>query len=329
MRARGHAVNRLPLPGGCHHGTFVAPTLIEVTRVADVGREVFGPVLHLLRYRRDGLAALLRQINATGYGLTFGVHSRLDETVRCVVAGISAGNAYVNRNIIGAVVGVQPFGGQGLSGTGPKAGGPLYLRRLLAAAPAGPDLPVPPMPPAAAALLEWLRAAGSAAAAGQAARQAAASRMGLDLELPGPVGEENRYTLCPRGAVLCRAATGDGLLLQLAACLSTGNQARICAPEAAFVALDGMPSAMAPHVMRVTAERDAGCDAVLFEGSQEDLRALLPLLAASDGPIRPVLAATPADIAAGYLYPPDMLMAERSISTNTAAAGGNATLMSL
>jgi RHH-type proline utilization regulon transcriptional repressor/proline dehydrogenase/delta 1-pyrroline-5-carboxylate dehydrogenase len=123
MRARGHAVHAAPLPEACRHGTFVAPTLIEVTRVADVEREVFGPVLHVLQFRRGGIEPLLQEINATGYGLTFGVHSRLDETVARAVAGISAGNAYVNRNLIGAVVGVQPFGGHGLSGTGPKAGG--------------------------------------------------------------------------------------------------------------------------------------------------------------------------------------------------------------
>jgi RHH-type proline utilization regulon transcriptional repressor/proline dehydrogenase/delta 1-pyrroline-5-carboxylate dehydrogenase len=113
----------------------VLPTLIEIDRLAELEREVFGPVLHVLRYDREDLAALLGQINATGYGLTLGVHTRIDETVAQVVDRAHAGNIYVNRNVVGAVVGVQPFGGEGLSGTGPKAGGPLYLLRLLSARP--------------------------------------------------------------------------------------------------------------------------------------------------------------------------------------------------
>ena len=105
--------------------------------VADVEREVFGPVLHFVRYRREALDSLIDAINAAGYGLTFGLHTRIDETIARVAERIEAGNIYVNRNIIGATVGVQPFGGSRLSGTGPKAGGPLYLSRLVAEPPAG------------------------------------------------------------------------------------------------------------------------------------------------------------------------------------------------
>ena len=131
MRGRGFPVTQAE-PGAAHaRGTFLAPALIEVEKVADVEREVFGPVLHVLRYRRDGLDALIDSINAAGYGLTFGLHTRIDETIGRVVERIEAGNIYVNRNIIGATVGVQPFGGSRLSGTGPKAGGPLYLSRLV------------------------------------------------------------------------------------------------------------------------------------------------------------------------------------------------------
>ena len=131
MRARGFKVAAAQLGEACARGTFVAPTLIEIDSVADLGREVFGPVLHVLRFRRDALPALIDALNGAGYGLTGGVHSRIDSTVDLVASRLSAGNIYVNRNIIGAVVGVQPFGGRGLSGTGPKAGGPLYLKRLL------------------------------------------------------------------------------------------------------------------------------------------------------------------------------------------------------
>ncbi|HKA71073.1 MAG TPA: aldehyde dehydrogenase family protein, partial [Xanthobacteraceae bacterium] len=111
-------------------GTYVPPTIIALTRAADLKEEVFGPILHVVRFKADALASLLDDIAGTGYGLTLGVHSRIDTTVEQVVARLNNGNVYVNRSIIGAVVGTQPFGGTGLSGTGPKAGGPNYLRRF-------------------------------------------------------------------------------------------------------------------------------------------------------------------------------------------------------
>jgi len=111
-------------------GTFVAPLAVRIPSLDVLEREVFGPILHVLTYRARDLERLVDAINATGYGLTFGIHSRIDSTVRRVAARVSAGNVYVNRNIIGAIVGTQPFGGCGLSGTGPKAGGPRYLHRF-------------------------------------------------------------------------------------------------------------------------------------------------------------------------------------------------------
>lgn len=111
-------------------GTFIGPHIFELNRPHDLAQEVFGPVLHVVRYKADRLEDVLRAIEGTGYGLTLGVHSRIDATVERVVQALSVGNVYVNRNMIGAVVGVQPFGGHGLSGTGPKAGGPHYLLRF-------------------------------------------------------------------------------------------------------------------------------------------------------------------------------------------------------
>ena len=117
-------------------GSFIAPTLIRVTGIADLEREIFGPVLHLATFKSDELDAVIDAINATGYGLTFGLQTRIDDRVQHVTDRIEAGNMYVNRNQIGAIVGSQPFGGEGLSGTGPKAGGPHYLPRYtLAQAP--------------------------------------------------------------------------------------------------------------------------------------------------------------------------------------------------
>jgi len=111
-------------------GTYVPPAIIMLERAADLGEEVFGPILHVVRWRAGELDALLEDIAANGYGLTLGIHSRIDATVEQVVARLAHGNVYVNRSMIGAVVGTQPFGGVGLSGTGPKAGGPNYLRRF-------------------------------------------------------------------------------------------------------------------------------------------------------------------------------------------------------
>ena len=119
-----------PLGENTRNGTFVAPQAYAITMQAIPDHEVFGPILHVIRFDARELDAVVDCINATGYGLTLGIHSRLDSTVEQITRRIRAGNAYVNRNMIGAVVGVQPFGGEGLSGTGPKAGGPRYLHRF-------------------------------------------------------------------------------------------------------------------------------------------------------------------------------------------------------
>ncbi|MGZ3282016.1 MAG: bifunctional proline dehydrogenase/L-glutamate gamma-semialdehyde dehydrogenase PutA, partial [Xanthobacteraceae bacterium] len=112
-------------------GNYVAPTIITLERARDLREEVFGPILHVVRWRADALDTLLDDIAGNGYGLTLGIHSRIDTTAAHIAARLGSGNVYVNRNMIGAVVGTQPFGGSGLSGTGPKAGGPNYLRRFV------------------------------------------------------------------------------------------------------------------------------------------------------------------------------------------------------
>jgi len=118
------------LPPECINGTFFAPRIIELQNISQLPDEVFGPILHIIRFKSDALNVALDQINSTGFGLTCGVHSRLDTMHETVRRAICAGNLYINRTMIGAVVGVQPFGGEGLSGTGPKAGGPFYLHRF-------------------------------------------------------------------------------------------------------------------------------------------------------------------------------------------------------
>jgi len=130
MEKEARLIAAAELSEAAAHGTFFAPRAYELKNLDQLHKEIFGPVLHVIRWKGDQLDAVIDQINATGYGLTLGVHSRIDETVERISSRINVGNVYVNRNQIGAVVGVQPFGGQGLSGTGPKAGGPHYLLRF-------------------------------------------------------------------------------------------------------------------------------------------------------------------------------------------------------
>jgi RHH-type proline utilization regulon transcriptional repressor/proline dehydrogenase/delta 1-pyrroline-5-carboxylate dehydrogenase len=111
-------------------GNFVAPHIFELSNAGQLAEEVFGPILHVVRYGAEAVESMLQSIERSGYGLTLGIHSRIDDSVDDIVARLKVGNIYVNRNMIGAVVGVQPFGGFGLSGTGPKAGGPHYMARF-------------------------------------------------------------------------------------------------------------------------------------------------------------------------------------------------------
>ncbi len=120
----------IPLPADTSNGTFVSPAAYEIDKISTLRKEVFGPVLHLIRYKADRLDKVCDAINDTGFGLTLGLHTRVNSTVDFVRAHAKVGNLYVNRDQIGAVVGVQPFGGEGLSGTGPKAGGEHYLQRF-------------------------------------------------------------------------------------------------------------------------------------------------------------------------------------------------------
>ena len=130
MEKHATLVAEVEVPDDCAGGTFFAPRIYEITSLDQLTREVFGPVLHIIRYKARDMDRVLEQIRNTGFGLTLGVHSRIEATARHIFQNLDVGNTYVNRNIVGAVVGVQPFGGQGLSGTGPKAGGPRYMYRF-------------------------------------------------------------------------------------------------------------------------------------------------------------------------------------------------------
>ncbi|MFG1410085.1 trifunctional transcriptional regulator/proline dehydrogenase/L-glutamate gamma-semialdehyde dehydrogenase [Xanthobacter sp. VTT E-85241] len=328
MRARGFKVTQGPLPEACRNGTFLPPTMIEIDQVGDLTREVFGPVLHVLRYRRDERDTLIDAINATGYGLTFGLHTRIDETIAQVEARISAGNLYINRNLIGAVVGVQPFGGHGLSGTGPKAGGPLYLRRLLAQCPPLEPLAPAPVDAAARAWIAHLAAQGHSAHAARCAGLADRGLAGAEREMAGPVGERNLYSWHPRGTVLLVPATPLGLSVQMATALAAGNRVLVDAP-ALKASLANLPAEVKARVTLTENRATALFDAALFEGESDRLLALEREMAQRDGPIVAVHGLSPGALAAGAAYPVEWLLRERTISINTAAAGGNATLLAL
>ena len=221
-------LKRLAAP---EYGIFVPPTVLRVEGIEALAEEVFGPVLHVATFGADEIDDVVDAINGSGYGLTFGLHTRIDDRVQHIVDRVRVGNIYVNRNQIGAVVGSQPFGGEGLSGTGPKAGGPHYVRRLMArAAPAGGA-------PAGAVVDEALLGAAIAdAVRGLAARPRrrgtgthTGGRGGVSfspLELPGPTGESNRLSFAPRGAVLCLGPGAEAVQAQVATARAAGKRRR-------------------------------------------------------------------------------------------------------
>ncbi|KAA0595891.1 trifunctional transcriptional regulator/proline dehydrogenase/L-glutamate gamma-semialdehyde dehydrogenase [Azospirillum lipoferum] len=328
MRAKGRRVESLPLPAETANGTFVAPTIIEIDGIADLEREVFGPVLHVLRFRRDDLDRLVDAINGTGYGLTFGLHTRIDATIDRVTSRIEAGNLYVNRNTIGAVVGVQPFGGHGLSGTGPKAGGPLYLSRLLSVRPSlelgvrGDDAVRAP----AQAFADWLADQGGAEIATDIRALAKRSPVGGSVELAGPVGESNLYSLIPRGRILLLPQTEEGLYRLLGAALATGNEVVVDGDGAVTAGLKGLPAALAARVRVSASWLSFGALAgALVEGDAARLLAANRRIAELPGP----LVLTQGVPAGGEGVEIAWLMNERSLSTNTTAAGGNASLVAM
>ncbi|WP_432817066.1 bifunctional proline dehydrogenase/L-glutamate gamma-semialdehyde dehydrogenase PutA [Sulfitobacter sp. JB4-11] len=259
-RKDGRVIAELPTPEGA---TFIAPTLISVGSINDLEREIFGPVLHLATFKSSKLDRVIHDINATGYGLTFGLHTRIDDRVQYVSERIEAGNIYINRNQIGAIVGSQPFGGEGLSGTGPKAGGPNYLPRF--SAPDRQDVSA-----------HWSNAQDALPAL-------STTHHGTPIEtlsMPGPTGESNRLSTLPRAALLCMGPGADAATAQARAVEALGGMALqatgLIDPDAL---IDGP---------------DYG--GVLWWGDAETARAIEMALAKRTGPILPLLRGLP-DIA--------------------------------
>ncbi|MFZ6871505.1 trifunctional transcriptional regulator/proline dehydrogenase/L-glutamate gamma-semialdehyde dehydrogenase [Undibacterium sp. Di27W] len=323
MRDKAKSFYTLDLAATCRAGTFVAPTVMEIANLADLKKEVFGPVLHILRYKRSDLPALIDQINGTGFGLTLGIHTRIDETIDFIVSRAHVGNIYVNRNIVGAVVGVQPFGGEGKSGTGPKAGGPLYLKRLQrtpVTGLGGHTVYERQSPPALEALLVWAQKQGHQKIADLGEHYAHNSPYKVTQVLPGPTGERNTLSFAPRGRIFCAATTVNCLVNQLAATLATGNLPVLPAQTMAILPA-GLPAEVSKLLITAEAEQ-CGAQLALVEGGLLSHYKLL--FAGLDDAIVSVV-----ETHDHVEIPLWRLMAERALCVNTTAAGGNASLMTL
>ncbi|MCO4846730.1 MAG: bifunctional proline dehydrogenase/L-glutamate gamma-semialdehyde dehydrogenase PutA [Yoonia sp.] len=268
-------------------GTFIAPTVIKVNGIADMTREIFGPVLHVATFKSTELDRVIADINATGYGLTFGLHTRIDDRVQAVVEKIHAGNIYVNRDQIGAVVGSQPFGGEGMSGTGPKAGGPHYLQRFTAPTPA-------------TSTQRWDRMADIADLTNRLSAPLPAASTPTDL--PGPTGESNRHSVAPRGPVLCMGPGHDTTQTQIKAVGDLGGLG---------ISADGTvpPEALTDLPL---------LGGVIWWGDADTGRVIEQALTKRQGPITALITAQPD--AANVLH-------ERHVCIDTTAAGGNAALL--
>ncbi len=296
-RRDGRLLKSLLVP---EHGTFVSPAVIEVDGIGDLAREVFGPVMHVTTFKADEIDAVVDAINATGYGLTFGMHSRIDDRVEQVTSRLKAGNIYINRNQIGAIVGSQPFGGEGLSGTGPKAGGPSYVPRFTRSATVAGEA-----------------ASGRAVDVQEVARALEAARPNETVilstaSLPGPTGESNQLTTYGRGVVLCLGPNAELARQQADVAVENGCGAVVVAPGAkGDNAVDGtLDLAALGHL--------EGFDVVALWGQVADQSAIRKVLANRTGRLIPLACGD--DLAAKCRL-------ERHICIDTTAAGGNASLL--
>ena len=296
--AEGRLLKRLGVPPT---GTFVGPTVIKVDGIQDMDREIFGPVLHVATYKAHEIGRVVSDVNDSGYGLTFGLHTRIDDRVEALTTSLDVGNIYVNRNQIGAIVGSQPFGGEGLSGTGPKAGGPHYVRRF--ARPA----PLPAIAPAREEPLAIETVQSALDAMPPVPRTCIASA-----SLPGPTGESNRLSLYPRGVVLCLGPRSVDAAAQAATARNNG-----CLPFTIHPGANN-ESSLSGYLNREDLARLSGFDAVVLWSDEADLRAARKALAERSGPLIPLIADR--DMA-------DRCVIERHVCIDTTASGGNASLM--
>ena len=284
-RAEGRVLFDLNTPDNGH---FLSPTIIQISGIADLKEEIFGPVLHVAAFKSQDIDTIIADINATGYGLTFGLQTRIDDRVQHVSESIHAGNIYVNRNQIGAIVGSQPFGGEGLSGTGPKAGGPEYLSRFTKRE----------TPQVAS---EWSETAVTATVQNQIDTCPLGAAPTTN-SLPGPTGESNRLTSFARAPFLCLGPGPEAAEAQQKAVEALGGRA---------VFVDSALAADAIAELK-------GFGGLIWWGDSDTARGYAQALAKRDGPILPLVTG---NVDAGYV------LGERHVCVDTTAAGGNAALL--
>ena len=290
-RAEGRLLKQLDAPAGGH---FVGPAVVRVQGIESLAGEVFGPVLHVATYAADQLDEVIQQINQRGYGLTFGLHTRIDDRVQYIVDRVQVGNLYVNRNQIGAIVASQPFGGEGLSGTGPKAGGPDYVSRFAARS----------TPPVFGATQSG---DGDAAVDYESLRRRLAGWPNAGMptrstEFPGPTGESNRLYHVPRPPLLCLGPGAEAAEEQRRQVEALGGAAIVAAGKLEPGALETLPN----------------IGGVLWWGDTGIGRGFARALARRQGPILPLITDSPDRIHANY---------ERHVCVDTTASGGNAQLL--
>ncbi|MBM96664.1 MAG: bifunctional proline dehydrogenase/L-glutamate gamma-semialdehyde dehydrogenase [Oceanospirillaceae bacterium] len=334
FRKRGQVLKALDTPAGdLAKGLYVAPTVIKVSGIEEMDEEIFGPVLHVATFRADEVDDVVDQINDKGFGLTFGLHTRMDTRIEQVTSRIRVGNAYVNRNQIGAIVGSQPFGGEGLSGTGPKAGGPAYLKRFLSGRSAQSVQVANAQLVDSSGLQAVLNQQNSAhSLVTEPGKLAAMFRqLGVTMpaaiaateEMPGPTGELNRLSICPRGLILCLGPDTATALVQAAYALHAGNSVVVVAPDAVSTAtrmdLTGLPLTCIDGQLEPSALTEAnGFKAVVSNADPGNLSRYRLALAERTGELLPLVTE--------YLDI-ERYQIERHLCIDTTAAGGNASLI--
>lgn len=338
MKSKGYAIHQLTLDEplqkqAIEQGTFIPPTMIELPNLDDLEREVFGPVLHVITYKQNELEQLIGRINDKGYGLTMGVHTRIDETIQKVIDLSEVGNLYVNRNIVGAVVGVQPFGGEGLSGTGPKAGGPLYAYRLTQGhafknvqTPFAVKREMTETPKEYFNHFHTFKAWVEKTFPALDIQQHQPFMVGRTYELQGPTGESNHYTMQPRERVLSLANTDQEFVDQLLSIFAVNAQPVMKKGTPFFEKYQAqMPKEIVSRIAVISSLHEEAFDAVLHHGDEEQLMQTQQAIASHQGAIVSIhhLASESRDI------PVERLVIEHAVSINTTAAGGNASLMTM
>ena len=326
---KNQLLKKLSVP---HKGNFVSPAVIRVNGIGDLEEEIFGPVLHIATFDAKDIDKVVDDINAKGYGLTFGVHSRVDSRVDRISRRIKVGNIYVNRNQIGAVVGSQPFGGEGLSGTGPKAGGPQYVRRFMKGETVQRPAESGGKNVDAKALESLIGKLAKMNTQEPKTRVEVMNRVfdsvpePLDAhaeEMPGPTGESNTLTNHARGTVLCLGPDKETAIEQMVMALAQGNKAVVIAPGVSDT-VDRAAKAGLPVVgVEGQLEPDAletvkGFEAAVSCGEHSVLKPYRQALRKRDGALLPLITEHKLD---------QRYVIERHLCVDTTAAGGNASLI--